>query len=152
MKANKEKILIAIILLIQTIIFIIAGISKSYIHMDEAFSMGLTNYPEINIRNNEDFYNKWHDKDYYKDYLVINEDEKNDFLPVYENQKNDVHPPLYYLLLRIAMGFHIDEFSKWSGIIINIIIYIFITLFMYLIIQKLLEGKTRYKEKLAMII
>ncbi len=49
MKANKEKILIAIILLIQTIIFIIAGISKSYIHMDEAFSMGLTNYPEINI-------------------------------------------------------------------------------------------------------
>ena len=72
MKANKEKILIAIILLIQTIIFIIAGISKSYIHMDEAFSMGLTNYPEINIRNNEDFYNKWHDKDYYKDYLVIN--------------------------------------------------------------------------------
>ena len=151
MKANKEKILIAIILLIQTIIFIIAGISKSYIHMDEAFSMGLTNYPEINIRNNEDFYNKWHDKDYYKDYLVINEDEKNDFLPVYENQKNDVHPPLYYLLLRIAMGFHIDEFSKWSGIIINIIIYIFITLFMYLIIQKLLEGKTRYKEKSAIL-
>lgn len=145
--SRNEKILVAIILLVQTIVFIIAGISKSYIHMDEAFSMGLTNYPEINIRNNEDFYSKWHDKEYYKDYLVINEDEKNDFLPVYENQKNDVHPPLYYLLLRIGMGFHIGEFSKWSGIIINIIIYIFITVFMYLIIKKILDGKSRYKEK-----
>lgn len=149
--SRNEKILVAIILLVQTIVFIIAGISKSYIHMDEAFSMGLTNYPEINIRNNEDFYSKWHDKEYYKDYLVINEDEKNDFLPVYENQKNDVHPPLYYLLLRIGMGFHIDEFSKWSGIIINIIIYIFITVFMYLIIKKLLGGKSRYKEKSAVL-
>ncbi len=70
---------------------------------------------------------------------------------VYENQKNDVHPPLYYLLLRIAMGFRTDSYSKWSGIILNIIIYIFITIFIYLIIKKLLEGNDKYKEKSAIL-
>lgn len=148
---KKEIIIVTIILIIQTVIFVIAGINKSYLHMDEAYSLGLANYNKIEIQENEDFYNTWHSKEYYEDYLTVNEDEKNDFSPVYENQKNDVHPPLYYLLLRIAMGFHIGSFSKWPGIIVNIIIYIFITLFMYLIIKKLLQGSNRYQEKSAIL-
>ena len=141
----KEKIILAIILIIQTIIFVIAGINKSYIHMDEAYSLGLTNYNKVEIQQNEDFYNTWHNKEYYEDYLCVNEDEKNNFSPVYENQKNDVHPPFYYLLLRIAMQFNIGSFSKWPGIILNIIIYIFITIFTYLIIRKLLPKTNQIK-------
>ena len=146
---KKEVIMLAIVILIQTAVFIVAGMNKSYIHMDEAFSLGLANYDTIKIQNKEDFYNTWHNGEYYKDYLVVNEDEKWDFSPVYINQKNDVHPPLYYLLLRIAMNFHIDKFSIWSGVVVNIIIYIFITKFTYLIMRKLLEGQKGYKEKSA---
>ncbi len=47
----------------------------------------------------------------------------------------------------MAMGFNINVFSKWPGIVINIIIYIFITIFMYLIEVKILRGKEKYKEK-----
>ena len=148
---NREIVIVAIVLIIQTIVFIISGINKSYIHMDEAYSFGLANYNKIEIQENEDFYNIWHSKEYYEDYLTVNENERNNFLPVYENQKNDVHPPLYYLLLRIAMEFYIDSYSKWSGIILNIIIYVFITIFMYLIIKKLLEGNDEYKEKSAIL-
>lgn len=151
MKAKKDIVLITLIILIQTIVFFIIGYNKSYIHMDEAFSLGLSSYDKIKIQNNEDFYNNWHDKKYYEDYLVVNEDEKTNFSQVYENQKNDVHPPLYYLFLRIAMGFSIDKFSVWPGIIINIIIYAFITIFMYLILNKLLEGKNNCKEKSAIL-
>ena len=145
----KEKIILSTILIIQTIIFVIAGINKSYIHMDEAYSLGLTNYSKVEIQQNEDFYNTWHNKEYYEDYLCVNEDEKNNFSPVYENQKNDVHPPLYYLLLRIAMQFNIGSFSKWPGIILNIIIYLFITLFMYLIIKKLFPESEKNQIKSA---
>ena len=70
---------------------------------------------------------------------------------VYENQKNDVHPPLYYLILRFAMGFHKNSYSKWPGIIINMIIYAFVTIFMYLILNKILKDKYKYKEKSAII-
>lgn len=108
---------------------------------------GLASYNKTEIQNNNDFYNAWHDKEYYQDYLKVNDNEKFMFSQIIENQKNDNHPPLYYFILRIAMGFYIDVFSKWPGIIINIIIYIFITIFMYLIGSKILRGKEKYKEK-----
>ena len=57
---KKEIIAIIIVLIIQTVIFVIAGANKSYIHMDEAYSLGLANYDKVEIQDNEDFYNKWH--------------------------------------------------------------------------------------------
>lgn len=148
---KREKIIITIILIVQTIIFVVAGLNKSYIHMDEAYSLGLSSYNKTEIQENNDFYNTWHNKDYYEDYLCINKNEINSFSQVYENQKNDVHPPLYYILLRIALGFNIGSYSKWAGIILNIIIYIFITIYVYLIIKKLLKGSNKCEEKSAIL-
>lgn len=150
-KKKYEKIVISIILIIQTIIFIIIGANKSYIHMDESYSLGLASYDKVEIQDNEDFYNTWHDGKYYEDYLCVNDDEIGQYKQVYENQKNDVHPPLYYLILRFAMGFHKNSYSKWPGIIINMIIYAFVTIFMYLILNKILKDKYKYKEKSAII-
>lgn len=152
LKSKKREIgMITIVLIIQTIVFIIAGLNKSYLHMDEAYSLGLANYPKVEIQENEDFYDTWHNNKYYEDYLMVNKSEKNNFLPVYENQKNDVHPPLYYLLLRIAMQFHMDRYSKWSGIVVNIILYLFITIFMYLVIKKLLGENDKDQRKSAVL-
>lgn len=148
---KKEKIIIAVILIIQTIVFVIIGANKSYIHMDEAYSLGLASYDKVEIQYNEDFYNIWHDGKYYEDYLCVNDDEIGQYKQVYENQKNDVHPPLYYLILRFAMGFYKNNYSKWPGIIINIIIYAFVTIFMYLILQKIFKSQTKYKEKSAIM-
>ena len=148
---HKIKLLLFLVIIIQTIIFIICGINKSYIHMDEAYSLGLASYDKVEIQDNEDFYNTWHTKDYYEDYLSIEDDEALDYSMVYENQKNDVHPPFYYLFLRIAMNFTKGHFSKWSGIAINIIIYSFITIFMYLVANKLLKDKKYSKEKSVII-
>lgn len=148
MKERKKEILIiTIVLIIQTIIFAIVGANKEYIHMDEAYSLGLANYDKVEIQDSEDFYNQWHNGEYYEDYLAVQDKDVGKYSQVYENQKNDVHPPVYYLLLRIAMGFSVNNYSKWPGIILNMIIYVFITIFMYLILQKLFEGKSYNKEK-----
>lgn len=144
MKSRKKEIIIlSTVIIIQTILFIIMGINKSYIHMDEAYSLGLSNYDKTEIGHNEDYYNNWHNGKYYEDYLAVDEDEIGQYKQVYENQKNDVHPPFYYLILRFAMGFSINHFSKWPGLIINIIIYIFITIFMYLILEKIFKNKEK---------
>ena len=145
-KLKNKKFLICLIIVIQTTIFIIVGINKSYIHMDEGYSLGLANYHRVEIQDEEDFYNKWHSGEYYNDYLAVQEDEVGEFKQVYENQKNDVHPPIYYLLLRIAMGFNIGSYSKWPGIILNIIIFAFITIFMYLISKKIFEDEKQLEE------
>ena len=146
---KKSKVIFAIILvlIIQTLTYIISGNNKSYIHMDEAYSLGLASYNKINIQDNEDFYNNWHEKQYYEDYLTVNSNEIWNYIQVYENQKNDVHPPFYYLLLRIVMGFSINHYSKWPPIILNIIIYLFVTIFMYLILEKILQKNNNHKIK-----
>lgn len=144
---KREILLIILVLIIQTIIFAIVGVNKEYIHMDEAYSLGLSNYDKVEIQDSADFYNQWHGREYYEDYLAVQDKDVGQYKQVYENQKNDVHPPIYYLLLRIAMGFSLNNYSKWPGIILNMIIYIFITIFMYLILQKLFEGKKYNKEK-----
>ncbi len=146
-----KKHLLVILLIIQTIIYIIVGNYKQYIHIDEAYSYGLSNYDKVEIQNNEDFYNNWHTKEYYEDYLSVEKDEIKNYAPVYENQKNDVHPPLYYLILRTAMQFTIGHFSKWTGITINIIIYIFITIFMYLILKKILKEEKNAETKATIL-
>ena len=148
MKSKKREIqIIVILLIIQTIIYIYVGTQKSYLHIDEAYSYGLANYKQIEIQDNEDFYNNWHNKEYYEDYLSIQKEEEGNLKPVYENQKNDVHPPLYYLFLRIAMGFTKEHFSKWTGIGLNIIIYAFITIVMYLILKKILKEEKNTNKK-----
>lgn len=140
MKSRKiEIIVLAVLICLQTGLYVFFGTNKEYLHMDEAYSLGLANYDKVEIDENEDFYNTWHKGEYYEDYLAVNGDETGHYKQVYENQKNDVHPPFYYLLLRFAMGFSVDNFSIWPGIILNIIIYALITVFMYLIMKKALK-------------
>lgn len=138
---KKENIALIVILAIQLIVYIFVGVQKSYIHMDEAYSIGLTNYDKVEITDNEDFYGNWHNSVYYEDYLSISQEEVKDLKPVYENQKNDVHPPFYYLLLRIAYSFHLNEFSKWPGIILNIIIFMCSNILIYKILTKIIKNK-----------
>lgn len=147
----KKNYLLIIFIIIQTILYIIVGMNKQYLHLDEAYSFGLANYERMEIQENEDFYNNWHNKEYYEDYLAVQENEKWDYTAVYENQKNDVHPPLFYLILRIAMNFTNGHFTKWSGIVPNIIIYVFATIFMYLIIKQLLKDEKNANTKASIL-
>lgn len=138
-----KKIYIMILLMIislQVGLRLFVGAKKEYFHMDEAYSYGLMNYDKIQLTHNKDFYEQWHTKDYYLDYLAIHENEVTNLNPVYENQKNDVHPPFYYLLLRIASMTTIDSFSKWTGIVLNIFIFVFSSVLLYLIAKKLFRN------------
>ena len=127
MKKNKKnvRVLFVIILILQIIAIAYAISKREYYHIDEIYSHGLMHYKRAFIYENDDFINNWHNAEYFKDYLEINDNEKYDFSAVYNNQAEDVHPPIYYLLLRIACSFNINNFSIWPGTILNIILFIF---------------------------
>lgn len=140
---RKSKwVFLRLIIILQTVVYAILGANKAYIHMDEGYSYGLANYDQVEIIDAPDFYNHWHDGAYYEDYLAVQEDELGDFAPVYNNQRDDVHPPLFYLLLRVFMeGATLvggeGHFSVWPGIILNIIVAAGTTVFVFLIAERL---------------
>ena len=47
-------VIILTIILIQTLLYVFVASKKEYIHMDEAYSYGLTNYDRVNIYDNEE--------------------------------------------------------------------------------------------------
>ena len=61
------------------------------------------------------------------DYVTVGEDEFFDLGSVYYNQVHDVHPPLYYWLFHLASCLTPGVFSKWTGLILDLVLY-FLTL------------------------
>lgn len=136
-----------LIILVQTAVYILAGVNKAYLHMDEAFSLGLTHFEQIDPASQADFYDHWHSGEYFEDYLAVDKAEVWDLGPVIRNQKNDVHPPLFYLLLRLSQNMVAGQYSKWPGIILNILIAVGNTVLIFAILNKLLQKEKQSKIK-----
>ncbi len=143
---------LAVVIIVQTVVYVFAGANKVYIHMDEAYSLALAQYDKIDITANEDFYNTWHTDQYYQDYLALQEEDQGDWGPVYKNQKDDVHPPLYYVLLRGVMGLDLGRFSKWPGIILNIVIMGGCSVLLYEVLRKLLVKEKNTARKALILV
>ena len=79
MKFIRKNFLLITFIIIQTIIYIIVGNGKHYLHIDEAYSFGLSNYERVEIEDNSDFFNTWHTKEYYEDYLEVDKEEARKF-------------------------------------------------------------------------
>ena len=75
------------------------------------------------------------------DYLVVNDGESLDFASVYYNQVHDVHPPLYYWLMNIACSLTPNVFSYWSGLILNLLLYLLTAVLLYALCLTLFEDR-----------
>lgn len=144
MKTKSKKIfniLFIIILLSQLITKIYVDTKKEDFFIDEFYSYALMNYKSPFIFRNDDFLNQWHNNDYFKDYVVIEKENIFNLTPVYTNQIQDVHPPFYYLLLRIFTTPFAGIFSKWPGLILNLTIYIFVAIILYKIAKMIFKDE-----------
>lgn len=121
-KNSYYKIFIVAFLLLNVMVMLFFGIKKNGYNVDELYTYGLSNSyyePFINISENTEL-----SSDYFKEYLTVQDNEKFAFKSVYDNQSRDVHPPFYYFLFHTIASFTPNVFSKWTGITLNIILFI----------------------------
>ena len=138
-KALKYLIIIILILIGIRVYF---GYQKEDFFMDETFSYTLMNMKEGAgmIQTAPEFNNIWISGDKIKNMLVVSKDEVLRYDIVYYNQTQDVHPPLYYFLLHTASALSFGNFTKWTGIILNILIFIGISFALYVIGKKVFKS------------
>ena len=138
-KALKYLIIIILILIGIRVYF---GYQKEDFFMDETFSYTLMNMKEGAgmIQTAPEFNNIWISGDKIKNMLVVGKDEVLRYDIVYYNQTQDVHPPLYYFLLHTASALSFGNFTKWTGIILNILIFIGISFVLYVIGKKVFKS------------
>ena len=119
------------------------GIQKQGYFVDEIWSYGLANSKEYaHIYSPEGWDQHWMEPQYFKSYIEVDPGEEFSYESVFKNQEDDNHPPLFYLVLHTICSLFPGKFSKWFGIVPNLL-YLFITnLFLYCLLKKLSFSKT----------
>lgn len=117
---RKYSLILLWILIMQLCLMIFSGFNKAGFHQDEYYSYFSSNrtmgfyYPD----------REWVDNETIKNEFVVLPGEGFNYPLVSLVQSWDVHPPFFYDLLHTVCSLTPGVFSKWQGIIVNIIAYI----------------------------
>ena len=119
---------------------------KSDFHVDESYSYHFvcrTDYPSVNKdRPNQPFLGVWHDASYYQDYYIIDETEAFDIRGVVSSIRKDQHPPLWYILLELTISlFSVNRFTKWTGLGLNIALYVLHLFVLFVFSKRILKSE-----------
>ena len=85
-------------------------------------------------------WNQWISGKDFHEFVTVQKGEQFAYAKVYFNNSTDCHPPLFYWLLHTICSFTPDKFSKWSGLSLNILIYIISAILIYKISAMLLKS------------
>lgn len=137
---NKKTagILLALICVAQLVISLRIGSEKSFLMCDELFTYGAANYDGGIMM--EFPLNDWMTGDVFMDYVTPQENAFSYDIP-YDNQALDVHPPLYYYLIHTIASFHPYEFSYWTGVGLNLVLFLGCTVILYFLVYELVKSR-----------
>ena len=137
-----RKGLLIIICLLPMLLVWYYGDKKEGYFVDELWSYGLANSTEYpHIYSIQGWDQKWQTPEYYMNYIEVEKGQQFDYGTVIYNQTQDNHPPLFYLILHTVCSLFPGTFSKWYGIVPNIIYYAVTGLFLYLLARRLSGSK-----------
>lgn len=137
--SRRAFIILACIITIQVIICIRYGVLKRGFFVDELWGAGLANSyfrPRLftpGVFNT----NRYLPGSFFRNYLTVTPNEGFSLASVWYNQSQDSHPPLYFLLYHILSCIRPGTFSKWTGLIINLIFLICSNIYIFLTATKL---------------
>jgi hypothetical protein len=133
--------LIGIVILQLIVVFYFAFQKQGYF-IDEIFSYSrATSYYNKNYLLEFSLYDKWNETEQLARLVVVQEEHRFAYGSVYIYQAIGVHPPLYYFILHTICSFFPENFSKWYGLSINIVLFLVCNLFLYLLSKELFKDR-----------
>ena len=146
-------LLVLILVLSELLIYHYASL-KSGFHVDELWSFAHSNssnggylYPIVRSGSGNDYedfvYNNWTEPEEFWNYLTVQDNEVFRYSNILENLSFSVHPPLYYFLLHSVCSFFPETFSKWLGIIPNMVLFPFVLIGLYRLAYLLFDSRAK---------
>lgn len=136
MICKRSASIVWLVLIVMTMFFIYYGNAKQGMFLDEIYTYCLSNanvdsldpIPQENaIISRETIINA----------LEVQDNERFAAKSVYYNQSLDVHPPLYYLVVNFVSSIFCNSHSKWIGLGINYVLFVFIICLLFLLAQRM---------------
>ena len=111
---------------------VILGNNKVGYHYDEKLTFALANN-EKSMRGLDIVDGKQYSGyTLFEKYAAVQKKNTFNYKLVWKNQKGDVHPPLYYILIHTICSFFPGKYTKWFGLVPNIICMILIDCILYI--------------------
>ena len=130
-------LLLILILLAQAGMMVHFGLQKQGFHEDEMATFELANLPGGFLHLRDGFLNSWQPGDFFAYPLTVDAERAFDYSIPYHNQEVDVHPPLYYYVIHTASSLVPGTFSKWVGIVPNILLCMLAAALLFRISRKI---------------
>lgn len=146
----QAHIFAALVIIAQLIVITVFAFAKQGYFVDELWSYGLANslfFPHIFQNGAMD--GQWIIPQELHSYLEVDPGEQFRFDSVIYNMSNDAHPPLFFLVLHFACSLLPGTFSKWYGIVPNMIYFVVSAILLYRISRKILGSD--YKALLPLV-
>ena len=132
------KLLIWLTVIISMIVAVLFCNMKQGYHYDENYSYYSTDVT-FGLWPTD---HEWKNTDEIRSEYMVLPGESLNLGMVKLNQTYDVHPPLYYFILRIVCFFSKGIFSKWQGLIINLVFYLICLILLWRIADIAGRGNT----------
>ena len=121
------------------------GVWKQGMFIDEIYTYGLSNshyMPFIGHGDHDRIAEQIITREDFFDYLAVTDSEPGfDAGSVYYNQVQDVHPPLYYWILNFCSTLARGQFSKWIGLVPDMLLYLMLLVLLYMLGMELFESR-----------
>lgn len=140
MKKTKICIGLFLIIILQINLILFFGMQKRGYHLDEMYTYTLANYDGGFVTDTEGVIEDWKSGEFYKQVLSVENEECFNYSIPYNNQKDDVHPPLYYFVIHTFSSFASGQYSKWIGIVPNIVFIGLSTIGLYMVAKTMCKN------------
>ncbi len=128
-----KKLIFSLIFVISVAVSLFYGYNKSGFHEDEYYTYFSSNR-SIGLYQTD---RQWQDRQTILDEFAVKKGEGFNYGLVKLIQSWDVHPPFYYFVFHTLCSFVPGVFTKWTGIITNLIAFAIAWLFMCLLMERL---------------
>ena len=130
---KRQKIAIILILILSLSVSIYYGFLKAGFHEDEYYTYFSTNR-SLGLYQPD---RQWQDRQTILDEFTVKEGEGFNYGLVKLVQSWDVHPPFYYFIFHTICSLVPGVFTKWTGIITNLIAFVISFAVLYLLMKRL---------------
>lgn len=142
MKSKGCRIAFIVILCFQILCMIYYGNAKQGYFVDELWSYGLANsYYHPHVYSDNALTERWVSGAYFSDYIKVLPEERFRYGSVLFNQTQDNHPPLFYIVLHTICSFFPNTFSKWYGIIPNMVYFAASMFLLFLLARRMFKSE-----------
>lgn len=128
-----KKYIFGLIFLASLVLGIVYGVQKQGFHEDEYYTYYSTNR-SLGLYQPD---REWQDRQTILDEFVVKKGEGFNYGLVKLVQSWDVHPPLYYWIFHTICSFAPGQFTKWTGIITNLLAFAIAFLLLCLLMEEL---------------